>query len=451
MDFLQRFWRDRRGNVAILVAFLILPMLVLAGGATDMARYEMFRVQLQDGVDRAVLAAASLTQSQDVEQTAGEYLKSLGFIEMVDLDVDYRAALNSRSVTITGRYEMPTSFLTLIGINTLPIIATATAQEQRSNIEMSLMLDISGSMNDNGKFPALQAAAKAFVGALVTPQTKDYTTINMVPYAGQVSLGATYFDDWGGVRQHYNSSCVELVKTDFYTSDFNLAQRAQVPEFTRWNGTAEKPTMPARMNPGWCPTDNTSISLMSNDAQALTSKIDGFRMHDGTGTAIAMAWGLRFLDPAMQPRIQQAISRGQIDADFFDRPANFGDSQTLKVMVLMTDGAITEQYTAKNATAGVRTSNNWKIFRDPVWQRDIWSAETKQMLQTICAEAKARGVVVFTIGFQLSNSNSSQLAMKNDLRNCASTYSHYFDVQGLDIAAAFQAIANNIQNLKLTQ
>jgi Flp pilus assembly protein TadG len=50
MDGMQRivgaFLRDRRGNVAIIVALLLMPMLVLAGGATDIARYEAHRAQL---------------------------------------------------------------------------------------------------------------------------------------------------------------------------------------------------------------------------------------------------------------------------------------------------------------------------------------------------------------------------------------------------------------------
>ena len=62
MRLFRQLLADQNGNVTIIVAFMIIPMLVLAGGATDIARYEMHRVQLQDGVDRAVLAAAALTQ-----------------------------------------------------------------------------------------------------------------------------------------------------------------------------------------------------------------------------------------------------------------------------------------------------------------------------------------------------------------------------------------------------
>ena len=56
---LRDFLADRGGNVAIISAFAIIPLLAIAGGATDIARHEAYRVQLQDGVDRAVLASAA--------------------------------------------------------------------------------------------------------------------------------------------------------------------------------------------------------------------------------------------------------------------------------------------------------------------------------------------------------------------------------------------------------
>jgi Flp pilus assembly protein TadG len=450
MRHIRRFAADQQGNVAIIVALLILPMLLIAGGATDLARYEAHRAQLQDGVDRAVLAAASLSQNQTAQSTVDEFLKTLPFIADVALDVKTTDTINSKSVRVSADYSMPTAFLPLIGIHAMAINATGAAEERRSNVELSLMLDFSGSM-EGAKYSTIKVAATDFINAMVTPESKPYTTINMVPYAGQVSLGKDYFNAWGGKRVHNNSSCFELVKTDFYSAELNLASRNQAPHFTVWNSTSQKPKMPANMFPGWCPSDDTAITLMSNDAQALVSRIAGYKMYDGTGTAIAMTWGLRFLDPAMRPRVQQAVTAGRILPAFKERPSEFRDPETVKVMVLMTDGAITEQYTAVNPNADVRQNNNAKIFYDPVWKKNLGTDQTQELLQNVCARAKELGVVVFTIGFQLSDNNASQLKMKNDLRRCATSLANYYDVQGLDIAAAFRSIASTLQRIKLTQ
>ncbi|MBJ3786734.1 pilus assembly protein TadG-related protein [Devosia sediminis] len=450
MRIVGRFLRNRDGNVAVIVAFLILPMLVLAGGATDIARFEAHRAQLQDGVDRAVLAAASLQQTVPVETTVADYLKTLSFVDDVDLDYDYTTGLNARTIKVTASYVMPTGFLPLIGINELNVVVAATAQEKRSNIEMSLMLDFSGSMAGS-KYTSLKSAATQFVNTMITPQTSSFTSLNIVPYAGQVSVGQTIFDAMHGARSHYNSSCFLLSRPDYGAGLINLAGRAQVPHFTRWNGSDEKPTLPANMNPGWCPSDNTAITFMSNNRTDLVNKIAGYQMYDGTGTAIAMNWGLMLLDPALRPLIMQAVAHGMVPAAFAGRPADFHSANTLKVLILMTDGAITEQFTAKDPSKDVRTGANWKLLRDTTYNTDQTTTETKKHFNTVCAAAKTHGVMVFTIGFQLSDSDANQLAMKNELRNCASSASHYYDVQGLNIAAAFSAIATTIQKVKLTQ
>ncbi len=450
MQLFGRFLRDTRGNVAMIVAFLILPMLVLAGGATDMARYEAHRVQLQDGIDRAVLAAASLSQTVTVETTVNDYLKTLDFKDDVELDFDYQLGLNSRTITVTADYAMPAGFLPLIGIAELPIRVVAQAQERRSNIEMSLMLDYSGSMA-GGKFTSLRSAATQFVQTMITPQTASYTSLNIVPYAGQVSVGQTIFDAMQGARVHNNSSCFLLSRPDYSAGLINLAGRAQIPHFTKWNDSTSKPTLPANMNPAWCPSDNTAITFMSNNQTDLVSKIAGYQMYDGTGTAIAMKWGLMLLDPALRPLIMQAIQYGMVPANFAGRPADFTDGNTIKVLILMTDGAITEQYTAVDPNKDVRAPNNTKLLRDTTYNTDQSVTETKKHFTTVCNLAKANRVMVFTIGFQLSDSDASQRAMKNELRACATSSSHYYDVQGLDIASAFRSIATTIQRVKLTQ
>lgn len=438
MRLFRQMMADQRGNVTIIAAFMIIPMLILAGGATDMARYEMFRVQLQDGIDRAVLASASLTQARTVEQTAAEYLKTVNFIDQVQLSYDYGAALNHRTVTITGKYEMPTSFLPLIGINTLPIVVTATAQERRQNLEISLMLDISGSMVENSpsRISLLRPAAKQFIDAMITPDTAPYTSISIVPYAGTVNPGKAAFDILGTTRRHNYSSCIEFDHTnnrDYATGWVAFNQRAQVPHFTH-NHVGN----PAGKEWSYCPYEATSITYLSNDALSLKARIDSLRLHDGTGTAIATNWGLLLLDPGARPFIGRMASAGQLPMRFANRPAAFDDSETLKVLVLMTDGNISEQqrpiqYDFPRSPEGA--GGNTK----PVFQTaDSASAS----LRRVCQIAKQKGVIIFTIGFYTNN---------NDLKTCASSASHFYNVTGSGITLAFQSIANNIQSLKLTQ
>lgn len=437
---LKGLFSHEGGNVAVIVAFVFLPLLVIAGGATDIARHEAYRVTLQDGVDRAVLAAASLTQVRPVEDTVRDYLKTIDFIDDVALTFDSSNTLSRRQVTVTARYEMATAFLPLIGINTISVRAAGAAVEKRSNVELSLMLDFSGSMVGS-KYTRLKSAATEFIDAILTEQSKATTTISIVPYAGQVNVGASLFNrlvnlaGFPARREHTNSSCFEMRNnSDFGTGLISFVPRAQVPHFTVWNAT----NYSANLNPAWCPSDDTSIAFMSNNAAFLKQRIADYRMYDGTGTAIAMNWGYMLLDPSSAPLMSVLQGAGTVLPQFSGRPAAFDDPETVKFLVLMTDGLITEQYTAKDKTKPVRTANNYSEISNRNTNRD--------RLYKVCDAAKDNDVIVFTIGFEITNVND-----QDEMRNCASSPSHFFAVSGLDISNAFRTIAASIHKVRLTQ
>ena len=66
-------------------------------------------------------------------------------------------------------------------------------------------------------------------------------------------------------------------------------------------------------------------------------------------------------------------------------------------------------------------------------------------LDDICDAAKDEDVVIFAIGFEVTDSSDAVM------QSCASTASHFYRVEGLDIDYAFASIKNQINKLKLTQ
>lgn len=434
MSRFRQLLADQRGNVAVITALMILPMLVLAGGATDIARYETFRAQLQDGVDRAVLASASLTQGMGVEATAAEYLKSVSFIKDVDLDYNYSVALNGKRVTITARYDMATGFLPLIGIRSMQVVAKASAEEHRKNLEISMMLDMSGSMLDGtpSRISLLRPAAKAFIDEMITADTAPYTSLSIVPYAGSVNPGVTAFGILGTTRRHSYSSCIEFASTDYGKSTVPFNLRMQVPHFTENHAYN-----PAGKEWSWCPYEATSITYLSNNATALKARIDSIKLHDGTGSAIAANWGMLLLDPASRSFIGRMSNAGAVPGQFSNRPANFDDGETVKIIVLMTDGLI----------SGQPRPYQYAYPRNPEGKdgNDHPNENFSSSLRTVCDYAKRNKVIVYTIGFDLDDDG------KKDMSYCASSPGHFYDVEGLDIATAFESIARSIQRIKLTQ
>ncbi len=435
---LRAFFADTDGNVAMIFAFLLVPIVALGGAGIDLARYEAVRVELQDGLDRGVLAAASLTQTREAKAVLQDYLKNLDYADDVDLEFTRTSGLNQRIVKASASYQINTAFIKLVGVDKLTVNATSTAQEAKQNIEMSLMLDMSGSMNDNNRIKNLKAAAETFIDQMLTKETKDYTTISIVPYAGHVNVGAAVFDKLGGSRFHSNSSCFELGETNAaYGADpMTFKGAAQVPQFTQWNSDKNKQKV---MRPWWCPMESTAITYLSNDAEALKTTIRGLEMHDGTGTQNAMQWGYTLLNPAGKNVINAAIAAGKMDSKFANRPAAFNDADTMKVIVLMTDGAITEQFRPKDYNRDPNLAPDNKIVSYP--------DANATRLANVCTKAKSKGITIFTIGFEVSKSTSATKQMTD----CASSAAHYYPTSGAGITDAFKSISISIKKLRLTQ
>jgi hypothetical protein len=85
--------------------------------------------------------------------------------------------------------------------------------------------------------------------------------------------------------------------------------------------------------------------------------------------------------------------------------------------------------------------NDWYYGVRSYVDSAIKDARTK----AICDAAKAEQIIVFTIGFE------APYGGRTVLQDCASSDSHFFDVDGLEISDAFSAIASSIRQLRLTQ
>ena len=105
-------------------------------------------------------------------------------------------------------------------------------------------------------------------------------------------------------------------------------------KFRTFNGSPSKAGRGHEAEWGWCPSDDQAIVPFSNDPEALKTQIQGFVGHDGTGTPNGTKWGLGLLDPATRPLVQSLIAAGHVDASFANRPVDFGDAGTQKIMVV---------------------------------------------------------------------------------------------------------------------
>lgn len=142
----QRFLVSQDGSLTILALCLFLLMVMMGGLAVDLMRYEATRTTLQNTLDRATLASASLTQTLDAQEVVNDYFTKAGMQQQLD-GVTVTEGLNFRNVVADASAATNPYFLHLIGQNGLDAKGHSMAEQRVTNVEIALVLDVSGSMS----------------------------------------------------------------------------------------------------------------------------------------------------------------------------------------------------------------------------------------------------------------------------------------------------------------
>ena len=496
----RKFFSDQDGSVTAFTVASMLGMILSTGMAVDFMRHEMKRTALQDAVDRGVLAAASASQGFDATQTVAGYLRAANWVPAdVALAVDDTPLNGSRHVSATVSYTMKTFFLKMIGLKEIDVVVGAAAAERKPRMEMVLVLDVSSSMAREkhaditaaeiaalnayphqdalgwggdpmnvSRLDMLRIAASAFVDDVLA-QSPD-TAISIVPFAGSVNPGATVFGALATGRDHGYSSCIEFTDADMMSADLPPAlSRGQVPHFHRHNywGVYNDPFQ----DWGWCPIEGQEITYVSNDAAALKSRIATLRTYDATAPQIGMKWAVGLLNPNSDWLVDTLIAAGDVDPRFAGLPVAYDDSDTIKTIVVMTDGEVLSQQrplaelhdTPEGVVtlasrgdglmndggsdayyiyvSGQGTNGNGELTDAQVVDTD-WASTAAAQFSDLCETAKAEGVQVFSIRFGTDVDPTR-------IGDCASSPSHFYDVAGSDIGAAFSGVSSALDRLKL--
>lgn len=425
LDRLKRFAGSCAGNVSIAFAIALAPLTASVGGAVDYTRTFTIGSEVQSALDTGVLAAASLSQTRPAEDVVRAYVEAAisehrGVIESLVVTVTPNVALNARTVAAEATVTVPTVLLGVAGIERLALSREAEGTEQVRNLEISLVLDVSGSMSGS-KIMALREAAAEFIQVVMANDISDMTSVSVIPYNGGVRLpdfvNAQLVS--GGNANAARSGCPE------YGEDYPIALKppANGLNWLEWRGRAQH----GSRNSAFCPESNEASTFLRNDQSSLLSLIEGLDAGGNTGLDIATMWGARALDPAW---------RGRLGGAFPERPVDYDDPSTIKALIVMTDGA---------ATAQIR--NYWDEDDDEWRNYAMYSAaQARANMAEACDEAETRGVDIYTIAFQLSGATNRDLML-----GCASRPENYHQVEDMDIAAAFSAIAADLNTLRLSR
>jgi len=200
---MDRFFFNQRGNVAMIFALCLLPLIVMMGGAVDMSRQRSGESRAQEAIDAALLAVArnadGKTDAQLTKDARRWFETHMGDTVF---DIDSFSVVrvgDGLRANVTGGVD--TAFLGLIGIGELKVNRTAEIEIGLTKIELVMALDTTGSMAETPsgqsktKLESLEDAALQMVTTLDDLSEDDsLIEIGVVPFATYVNVGSNNAD-----------------------------------------------------------------------------------------------------------------------------------------------------------------------------------------------------------------------------------------------------------------
>jgi hypothetical protein len=342
------------------------------------------------------------------------------------------------------------------------------------------MLDVSGSMDwddDNGdrKMDSMKAAAKDFLD-IIMPQdlAVENRRVGLVPFSDRVNIGsyapaatglAPTIQVQTGTTTTYQLSTTSFSNTNLTTcrnrvqdaTAYQNYSNSQAQTFCRNNfrvGTSNTYRTPALVTvntpvmstrylrtciterqgserytdaapaagsfigsyaPGSSLTSQYSssqnncdlpeIKTLTTDKDALKSHIQSFGTYGATAGHVGTAWSYYMLSPEWN----RFWSAGHLDT------AEYDNTNVIKAAVLMTDG----QY-----------NSNWA------------NISSSDQAMALCNQMKDQGIIVYTIGFDMSTDNNDPA--RQTLIACASPGKYYFPYDGDALREAFEEIGDSL-------
>ena len=393
------FKSDQSGAVGLLLALAAIPLLLVIGAAVDYGKSMTAKTRLQAALDAGALAAAaSELPEQDRVTLAENVFRQNAGEKWADAQPTF--VIGGDKVTGSVGVVETNSFMQLVGIDhsTVSVDTQVNLPIDRP-AEVALVLDYSSSMNSQGKWQAMRDAALDLVDVLSKQQTNDQVKFALVPFAKMVmvDLPDDYVMDEDVNTPWTGSGCTQDRKWPFNTQDttpdpFN--------DDTKWGALGQADGTCFQMA-----SHNLEILPLTNNHSAVVAKLNAMDPYIGTHISLGLEFGWHIIS----------------DNEPFTEGVAYSDTDTLKVIVLLTDGR--------------QTVKAWG-------QGDSYtSGNGEENLETMCEAIKDKGVMLITIAFDLNDTPT-----RTRLSDCATSSHYFFDADtNAQLAEAFEDIAKLIE------
>lgn len=452
-DLLHGFLHNQAGVAGPIIALAFTAIISSVGASIDYARAQMAQAKLSDTLDAAALAAGSIVNAQptQVVSVAQNYFNvnfPSGYMDATIAPLQFVNNTADQPPIITASATLPTIFMGIVGINTMTVSAHTEIARASSGLELVLVMDNTGSMAGQ-KLTELKSSATDLVNILFgnSNAVKNNLWIGLVPFAQTVNIGkihtswldGTTFNwgptSWGGCvdaqaggldqGDEPPTTAANKLKAYYWPSDTN----------NKWI-TSTKPLKYASITSTRGPNAYCSqaVTPMTNQKTDILAGINSMVANGNTHVNFGADWGWRMLSPKWR-----GLWGGTMNAN--NLPLDYGTEDMQKVVILLTDGQNTMNNSDRTAywylsDGKLGTTNGTKAV-----------AELDKRTLAVCNAMKAKGIIVYTILYDLIDKNIANLYTQ-----CATKPEYFFSSPTYaTLHSAFQTIGDSLSNLRISK
>ena len=200
----RRFAGANDGNIAILFGIAVIPIISFVGAAVDYTRANSARSSMQAALDSTALmlgkdlTEGTITASQ-IATKADAYFKALytnNEAKSISINATYTQNTgNGSTILINGSGSIDTGFMRVVGFPTMDFKTSSTSVWGNVRMRVALALDVTGSMQYDGKMTAMKPAAKALIDQIAAlAKNPGDIYISLIPFAKDVNVGASNYN-----------------------------------------------------------------------------------------------------------------------------------------------------------------------------------------------------------------------------------------------------------------
>lgn len=439
--FLSASRHDESGAVMPLIGLSFLVLVMASGFAIDYGRAQIVRERLQWAVDAGALAGAKLAPGGDlaaVQREANAYFRAnfpSGYMDTRGgaISAQWISTVSGKGNGVrftVSNMTMENYFADIVGIGDIKVSATADVNTLPiSPLDLVFALDLSGSMRvvAGRGCTFLPYAPGCYTGGTLKLDDAKNAMRGLVDTLHSGSNVRFGLVGWSNIVNVYGSI------TGSYAS-YNCGGTRVSPV------ASSNPRAVSAGNAGPPQMDSNCLSFIPGTIQGSAPQ-ERMQYFTSNRSTIEAAINRQTAEGNTDGALGMLFSYDMFRNTFGWAGATNVGAQN-KAIVMLTDGVNTQYY---GSPGGADAS--------------IYQSQSNNAQINLCTQAKNSGIVVYTIAYDMDDSDANRVSAKNMLRSCASRACSnnsggicFFDArQSSQLNKAMQDIGNNMMTMRLTR